>query len=124
MKPKLVFKFMGLKPSGYQLPKADLYIDCRGVKEVGAPSTWDGTSNSFLNYVRVHSSASLYAMETLIAESLNHIADRRAGEDPLAKPYVVQFFCAHGVHRSRACCTILAERFRADGYTTEVPQLT
>ena len=127
--PVIVVKWQGLKriapPAGFEncriVPKADLYIDCRGIREAGLKGA-SGHDPAFQAGVKEHSSVSLQAIEDLIIDSLRHIGTRRAGVlKPLEQPYTVMFMCAYGVHRSVSTGTIIAQRLRAKGYTVQTP---
>ena len=123
-KVKLELRWHGIKrlaaADGFRtLPKADFYLDCRGIAERGIPGV-TGKDPAFQTAVREQSPASLVAFEELIVSSLRHIEHRRGGTDPYAQPYVVLFLCAHGVHRSVSSCHILAERLKERGYDVTI----
>lgn len=124
-KVKLELRWHGIKrlpaADGFRtLPKADFYLDCRGIAEHGIKGT-TGKAPEFQKGVREQSPSSLVAFEELIISSLKHIETRRAGSsDPYANPYVIVFLCAHGVHRSVASCHILAARLKARGYDVTI----
>ena len=98
------------------LPKADLYIDCRGIAERGIQGN-TGHANSFQEGIKKASPLSLDAMTTLIVDSLRHIETRRSGKpDPFKEPYVVCFMCAWSMHRSPATAHVVGERLSKLGY--------
>lgn len=113
---KLVFISHGLK-SGKPLPKADIYLDCRGLWEDG---TQGGASGPYQGELQIRCYDQLEAMETLIKSGFAMIERRRQPDDPLAKPYVICTLCAHGVTRSVGAKNILAGWFKALGFKVEV----
>ena len=131
MKEKLTLQLLsyGLKSNkgsavqGYRsIPIADFYLDCRGVPDdknrvrVSFQETLNLTKT-----IETFGAASLDAMFDLILESIEWIESRRSDEeDPFARPYVICFFCAYGMHRSPTCKKILAERLIDDGWKVEV----
>ena len=104
------------------IPVADFYLDCRGV-----PDDKNRIRVSFQETLSLRKSiesfgaASLDAMFDSILESIEFLESRRDDRaDPFADPYVVCFFCAFGMHRSKTCKQILAERLVEDGWKVEV----
>ncbi len=123
--PKLILRSHGLKriectePDYRIIPKADFYIDCRGIQEKGISGS-SGDDVKFQAGVLGHSPHSIEAALTLILDSLNHVETRRQGENPTARPYVVCFMCAWGVHRSVAVKHIAARKLKALGLDVKV----
>jgi rhodanese/phosphatase family RapZ-like protein len=128
--PKLILRSYGLKSNkgkaedGFRsIPVADLYIDCRGVVEKGvAGHATGGATTAFQEGVLAGSPASITSMHRLIEDSFQTVSTRRENSDPARKddPYVICFFCAHGMHRSVACKHLLGERLKKAGYQVEI----
>ena len=115
-KLKLILISHGIKTieivekKGYRvLPKADLYVDCRGVVDHADVKTATAKSPD-----------TLCAMYMLIVDALRHIPARRGGPDPYAEPFTVLFMCARGVNRSVASKQILGAQLKAAGFDVEV----
>ena len=121
--PKILLRWHGLKRNKTEdgcpiLPKADLYIDCRGIAEHGIEGN-TGHTNSFQEGIKAASPLSLGAMTTLIVDSLRFIETRRSGKpDPFKEPYVVCFMCAWGMHRSPATASVVGEKLKELGFHT------
>lgn len=121
---KLVLQSYGVKHNtgeakkGYRsVPVADLYVDCRCIKEKGLSSKGDGTSKTFQDGVLTASKTALDAVYRLIVEAIKKIPDRRSEkDDPFKEPFVICFLCAWGVHRSVATKYIMGRRLQAAGY--------
>lgn len=97
MKPRLVLTNFGYKKfmeASKPWPKADLYIDCRGLI--------DGAQ---VDHVAIANKPLLYSYKVQIEEALNTLPTRWPGEPE--RPFHVAFFCAHGMHRSMAAKKIL-----------------
>ena len=90
------------------IPKADFYLDCRGVVDGGDE-----------DQIREQDGDTIAAMFTLIVESFRRIPSRK-GKDAYKEPYVVCFLCAHGVNRSVGCKKILATKLKMLGIPVEV----
>ena len=132
MKPKMVLLSFGLKALTQEqtdetrtvcMPKADLYLDCRAVKDfsVGDISHSGGEHDMNQSSVLNASLPSITSMHRIIEDSLQWIPNRRAGsKDPYANPFVIACFCAQGIHRSVATKHLLAARLIKAGYEVEV----
>ena len=99
MKPHLVLTNFGYKKymtEAKPFPKADLYIDCRGLVDGALSDT-----------VKVANGTLLFAMKTQIEEAVHTLKTRWPNEPN--RPFVVAFFCAHGMHRSVAAKMLMAE---------------
>lgn len=107
---------------GYGVPKADLYIDCRGIREHDLPDhDRGGTATTFQAAVEAESAETIHAILRLIAFSLPQIRSRRIEDkNPYNRPYVVCFMCAHGVHRSVATKHIIARKLKGVGHEVVV----
>ena len=102
------------------LPVADLYIDCRGVFD-GTGGFASGKLTTFQSKVIEESSMSILSFQRVIEDSLKQIPRRRNDQaDPYAKPYVICFMCAHGIHRSVASKILVGERLVKAGYKVEI----
>lgn len=124
IKPKLIFKSFGLKGIKFQgdpvLPPADFYVDCRGLPD-GLQAFASGSSPMLQKLMEQQGILTLDAMYALIEDGLQRIPTRRSETPtPYEKPYVVAFFCAHGIHRSRGAKEILARNFRASGFDVTI----
>ena len=128
-KLKLVLLSYGLKSNkgdakeGFRsIPVADLYLDCRGVKEAGLPShAGGGASQTFREAVAEASPEMLISLQRVIEFSLGQIPSRRAEDlDPFKEPYRICFLCAHGIHRSVASKILVGERLIKAGYSVEI----
>ena len=125
MNPSLHLKLIsfGLKTThGADEPPADLYVDCRGV--------WDPTLNGIKAsksgdteevQAAIKGAAPVDAYYRMIVCGFENIPKRRRGEaNPYARPYTIAFFCAYGIHRSRAMKHLIGNRLTAAGYSVEV----
>lgn len=124
MTPSLTITWHGIKTipkpaNGLRLvPEADLYVDCRGIKEHGLGEGGGGLNPKFQAAIeRSCSAPSIDAMVTLITNSLLTRKDRSQSNDP----YVVCFLCSWGKDRSPATGSIVGKRLRALGYTVQIP---
>jgi hypothetical protein len=127
-KPLLVLRNHGLKSRMAQwgtkdtpcplVPKADLYLDCRGLidgHQVDLPSA------QYRQLLEEACNTTYEAMVTTVVESLKNLAARRRFvADPTAEPYEILCLCAYGMHRSKASKHILAGRLKALGYDVTV----
>lgn len=117
---KLILSNSGIK-SG-PLPKADLLIDCRAIPNpFHAPilKGMDGNDPAVIEWVQ--SRADMSAYTDIVMQALAQIPSRRSDkEDPFADPFRIHFFCAHGIHRSRAMKNIFGKILTQSGYTVEV----
>lgn len=106
----------------YQVPKADLYLDCRGIREHDLPDhAKGGGSMKFQDAVLNNNAPTITSFQRIIEDSIPQIKTRRNGEkNPYDRPYVICTMCAHGIHRSVASKHLLAERLKKAGYTVEV----
>lgn len=125
-KLKIVLISHGMKKIQWKgdllIPKADFYIDCRGIQEKGLKGT-SGKDQEFQSGVESNSSASLNGMEMMILDGLKQLPSRRVGAlDPYKEPYVVCFMCAWGIHRSVATKNIMWRRLTEKGYKVEVKE--
>jgi RNase adaptor protein for sRNA GlmZ degradation len=119
-----LFNF-GLKGLGNQpLPKADLYLDCRGLPDASAESSFSGkTGDHTAVQVWVNSQAPklVQAYRDAVLESLANIPHRRRAEEkPYGRPFRVACFCAFGIHRSRAMKHLLHSTLLAHGIKAHV----
>lgn len=109
----------------YSLPKADLYLDCRGVTDgsrviglVGGPT---GNNLNMQKLVQELSPATITSFHRIIEDSLDKIPLRRNTKlDPYSDPYVVCFLCAHGIHRSVSSKHLIAALLKQAGYRVKV----
>lgn len=124
-KIKLLLKSWGVKrtlckqdPTFVMLPKADMLIDCRGVKEVGLDK------NNFKVYpmqIQEHSPRQVTAMVTQITDALRHVKDRRYQKaNPLEDPFVICFFCAYGINRSPTTKKVVGKKLFDLGYDVTI----
>ena len=125
---KIILKSHGLKRASlkwgsevrYCIPKADLYIDCRGVKEKGY-SGIPGDDPRFQEMLEENSLGALDCISGYITESIRLIKDRRYEKpDPFTEPFVILFMCAFGCNRSPAVKHLMARRLRKLDYNVEV----
>ena len=125
---KLILKSHGLKRDTlkwgsevrYCIPKADLYIDCRGVKEKGY-SGIPGDDPRFQEMLKETYAPALEAIFQYIMESIGLIKDRRYDKpDPFAESFEILFLCAFGCNRSPAVKHLMAGRLRKLDYNVEV----
>lgn len=105
------------------LPKANVYLDCRGLPNPHHTtlSARGGDDPLVINWVRTSTSAQYRFVEE-IEEAISRLpVRRRAKENPYEDPLVVALGCAWGVHRSVAMKHILHELLRQRGWVfTEV----
>jgi len=96
---KLILTNFGYKQytlSNKPFPKADLYIDCRGLTDRASEGVVKATNGPLL-----------FAMKTTIEEA-HHTINTRWGANP-NRDFTVALFCAHGMNRSVAAKAILAD---------------
>lgn len=110
----LQFISFGVK-SGKEFPKADCYLDCRGVVDPSHTIGGTGDDPKVQTYIKTFSSIFPY-FDTLRCH-LDCLTSRRGSGHEYDKPFVVCCMCAHGIHRSRAMKHILADMFKGQGYT-------
>lgn len=101
------------------LPKADLYLDCRGLREYDIGYQGIGSEPEFQQAILVHNAAAIASMTRLVEDSLPQI-EARHGTRAEASPYVVCTFCAWGINRSVATKYLLAQYFRNKGFTVKL----
>ena len=140
IKQQLTLKLIsfGMKATK-EWPKADLYLDCRALPEPDSFKSPSGDHLSTQDAIGIGDIATasmvqayfqnpdddplpsvIGAMLSIIAQAIAHLQRRRAGEDPFSRPFVVAFFCAHGIHRSRSGKNIIADDLKKLGYNVEV----
>ena len=103
------------------LPQADLYIDCRGIKEKGLHAKGTGADVAFQEAVQEASQTALEAIYALIVEGAKKIPDRRGEKaEPFKEPFRVCFFCAWGIHRSVATKHLLGRRLKMEGWQVAI----
>ena len=125
---KLVLQSTGVKHNvgaakkGFiSLPRADFYVDCRGVAERGLHEKGTGKSLAFQAAVETASPAALTHIHASILEAIAKVPDRRRERpDPFTDPFTICFFCAWGMHRSVATKYIMGERLRRNGYLVTI----
>lgn len=127
---KLILSSDGVKKSAERgLPRADLLIDCRILREHfkfmegGAAFTGmaSGTNPSFRAALESANALQLGLIKEYVRAGIDAIPSRR-GElaDPYSKPFSICFFCAWGIHRSVSAKYILADWLKGKGYQVEV----
>jgi hypothetical protein len=132
---KIVVKSWGLKKFGTQtasngmkvsiLPTADLYLDCRGVKEhnLAKGVSRDDVAGTFAQSIQQTNADTLNAMVTTIKDSIAQIPDRRyPDKHPYRDPFVICFFCAWGMNRSPTTKMVVAKRLSEMGYNVQVAE--
>jgi len=111
------FRSFGIKTG--TIPKADCYIDCRGVPDpVNRIVTKDSPSDA--EWIRNSIDVMVYIR--LIEDHLWYLSKRR-GDKLFSRPFVILCMCAWGKHRSPAMKRILAEQLSllyGDLYLIEV----
>lgn len=129
---KIVVKSWGLKRFGTQtssqgmkvsiLPTADLYLDCRGIKEHGLKGAdRNDIHGTFAESIQQTNAPTLEAMVTTIKDAVAQIPDRRwPSKTPFKDPFVVCFFCAWGMNRSPTTKMVIAKRLTDMGYKVEI----
>lgn len=128
-KPLIILTSFGLKnqpktKDGEPIfPAADYYVDCRimpdAANKVGVSGT--GDFPAIQAWLEDQASGRLELIEDLVEHAIEMIPIRRKElADPWAKPMRIAFFCAFGVHRSRATKNIIAARLKEAGYTVNV----
>lgn len=120
----LTFEFIsyGVK-NGQELPKADCYLDCRGVPNPVFNHSLSGSGDDpdIQKWVVDELGSGLGFYTGIINQGVAKLPLRRNGEhDPYERPFKVCTMCAHGIHRSRAMKHILAQYYHLIGYHVEV----
>jgi RNase adaptor protein for sRNA GlmZ degradation len=105
------------------LPKADLYLDCRVLPNPvfidGIGST--GDDPKMQQWMITNGAPFIESFTQLIEDGIHQIPKRRSGkEDPWEEPYRICFMCAHGIHRSRSMKHLMGQRLKGYGYNVEV----
>lgn len=108
-----------------EIPKADLYLDCRGIMDPSWQKGHGGSGDnpSVQEKVKASSPMTIMALRNVIEEAVSgqRIPLRRSEDkDPYEKPFVVAFMCAHGIHRSRAAKHIVGDLLKKAGYNVEI----
>lgn len=110
----LVFGSIGVKGLE-KMPKADLYLDCRGIANPshGGPSgTGDEVDVQY--WVATHSNIKPYC--EMVEMALSRMTARRGAGKEFEKPFKILCMCAHGVHRSKSMKHLLARWAKLSGY--------
>lgn len=114
MIPQLTLISTGVK-SG-PLPKADLYLDCRVIRNPFHVPELKGASGDDAKVQKwvMEANPEIYKrfVET-VDDLIDTLPARRQGEQPFERPVVVCFMCAHGVHRSRAMKNLVGYALQA-----------
>ena len=118
--PHLIFRSFGIKNGLYSvkgrdeqvyvLPKADIYLDCRSLREPnGIPGATIAAQELILK--DKDSQWQTSAFQVQVRHTVDHfIPLRRSSEvDPYSRPIEVLCFCAHGLNRSVATKNILGK---------------
>lgn len=110
----LIFFSFGVK-GDKEFPKADLFLDCRGVANPshgGPPGSGDDLDVQM--WVAEHSNLRPYV--EMVKMALSRMTARRGVGNEFEKPFRIACMCAHGVHRSRSMKHLLARWARLVGY--------
>lgn len=115
LKEKLPLVFFNCGVKGLKkMPKADLYLDCRGLANPSIAGLGGGDDPTVQEWVLANSDISPYIM--LIEDALSRMTTRRGPGHEYDKPFRILTMCAHGIHRSRAAKHILAKWAKSNGY--------
>lgn len=103
------------------LPVADLYLDCRGIREHGKGIDRNNFEK-FSAQIQQNNKATLDAMVAQIVDSITALPSRRYGKPggPYAEPYRICFFCAWGMNRSPTTKFVVARRLHKLGYKLSI----
>ena len=114
---RLILLSHGIKHGS--MPKADFYVDCRCVAD---PLRGGETSlGGGIKFIEKFSHQTLATIQFMISDAIELIPARRHEKtDPFADPFIICFFCAHGMHRSPAVKHIMSRKLLADGYKVEI----
>lgn len=107
------------------LPKADLYFDCRVIRNpYHAPgmASLGGDHPKLQEWCLAENADVLDKFLSLINVGLTTIPDRRRDvkEGAFSVPVTLAFFCAYGVHRSVAMKHLVAKKLLEQGLNVEV----
>lgn len=111
----LVFDHHAVKGSK-DFPKADLYLDVRGVANPSASGGPGGNGDNPVVQAWVSKNSDIAPYTELIEQALSRMTSRRGAGKEYEKPFKIVTMCAHGVHRSRAMKHILAYWAKKQGY--------
>jgi hypothetical protein len=113
--PHVIIKSHGLKTAkkgdDYLVPRADIYLDCRSIKEpgVGGDSPIAQTAIDTSDPTQID-----YFLYQVVRTINAYIPTRRGGDDPFKHPIEVLCLCAHGKNRSVAMKYLLNRFLRVD----------
>lgn len=110
--PKLIFDSIGLKACNGELPKADIYLDCRSIIEPRLTKGGNKANDPWSDLPSLHQ---LARFTDQVIDTVNfRIPERRTGRigGHYAQPVRVLCFCAWGMNRSVATKQALAKRIK------------
>lgn len=116
----MIIKLISAGLKGGPLPKADCYLDCRGIENPMRHGYANGVMLGAQSIVITENYSQLNAFQRIIKDHIHQLPNRR-GKDWDQKPFVICCMCAHGIHRSVAVKHILASELVAEGYQVELP---
>lgn len=116
-KLRLILLSHGLKTK-LPFPKADFYVDCRGIKEHGFNKA---DQPVFMEQIKQSSGPMLDLITQMIRGAIQLIPERRYDRpDPFKEPFTICFFCAWGMNRSPAVKEIMYQRLKNLGFQVEL----
>ena len=106
--------------TGMEWPKADLYIDCRGVANPMHTAGLCGTGDEGEVQEWVRTYTDVFPYYDIVREALTRLTTRRGEGKEFDKPFHIVTMCAHGIHRSRAMKHIIGKHLTGLGFKVEV----
>lgn len=99
-----------------EFPKAELFLDCRGVANPSHSGGPNGTGDDpeVQAWVAKNSDLSPYTM--MVEDAFSRLITRKGAGSEFEKPFRIAAMCAHGIHRSRAIKHLLARYLQNSGY--------
>lgn len=129
-KLKIVTFSEGIKAKGGNLTPATLMVDCRIIRESnnGLPEDrkftdprMSGSDVNFRTWILENNMDEIENILGTVQYGLDKLLHRRNGKkDPYEEPFTINFFCAHGVHRSVSTKIIISNILKKNGWNVEV----
>lgn len=126
--PILLISF-GFKAVGKNLPKADIYLDCRSIPNPHhAPevSKLSGDDPLLIKWIRENGQGVHEVFFDQLMIAIRQIPSRRrelSVEEMFSAPFIVACGCAYGVHRSVAIKHLLAKMLEDEGYNAHIDEI-
>lgn len=120
-KLKIILFSEGIKANKGVLTPATLIVDCRILAHPAALQADTKLDGGLEKWIVKNNWAEMVTITDLIHEGLDKTLMRRNGKkDPYEEPFTINFFCAHGMHRSVSAKNYMAGVLKDTGWKVEV----